>query len=213
MQSESIGALAEALSKAQGEMHAAKKDSENPFFKSNYADLESCWSALRAPLSKHNLAVIQTTKPCELGVTVVTTLVHSSGEWIRGELTMAPDKQTPQAIGSCITYARRYALCAIVGLTQDDDDGNATVSPTSDLTQSLTHTQQRPVAASTPASRGNLSSKQIARMMAIATKNKISVELLKEIVKQRYNKTSSKELTKPEYDELCDAILPNGGKA
>ena len=124
-QSEQIGKLIEALSKAQGEITGALKDSKNPFYKSSYADLASCWDACRAQLSKHGLAVVQTTEPNQDGVTVVTTLAHSSGEWIRGTLPMKPVKNDPQGIGSCITYARRYALAAIVGLAQIDDDANA----------------------------------------------------------------------------------------
>jgi hypothetical protein len=123
-QSDSIAKLAEALSKAQGEITGALKESKNPFFKSSYADLASCWDACRKQLSQHGLAVIQTLEPSETGVTVVTTLAHSSGEWIRGSVRMTPVKNDPQGIGSCITYARRYALAAIVGLAQIDDDAN-----------------------------------------------------------------------------------------
>lgn len=124
-QSENINELATALSKAQGEITGALKDSSNPFFKSKYADLAACWDACRTQLSKNGLAVIQTTEPSETGVTVVTLLTHSSGQWIRGRLHMTPKDASPQGIGSAITYARRYALAGIVGLAQVDDDGNA----------------------------------------------------------------------------------------
>ena len=120
-----IGELAAALAAAQGEITGALKDSKNPFFKSSYADLASCWESCRAPLSKNGLAVIQTTQEAPEGVKVLTTLAHKSGQWIRGELPMKPVKNDPQGIGSCITYARRYALAAIVGLAQIDDDANA----------------------------------------------------------------------------------------
>jgi len=129
MQSESIAKLAEALAKAQGEITGALKESKNPFFKSSYADLASCWDACRKQLSEHGLAVIQTTAPDDSGVVVITTLAHTSGEWIRGSLRMVPVKADPQGIGSCITYARRYALAAIVGLAQIDDDANAASKP------------------------------------------------------------------------------------
>lgn len=120
-----IGELASALAMAQGEITGALKDSKNPFFKSSYADLASCWDACRGPLSKNGLAVIQTTQEYPDGVKVLTTLAHKSGQWIRGELPMKPTKNDPQGIGSCLTYARRYALAGIVGLAQIDDDANA----------------------------------------------------------------------------------------
>ena len=127
MQSDNIADLAAALAKAQGEIAAAAKDSLNPHFKSKYADLASVWNACRAPLSKHGLAVIQTTEPTDNGrVRVITTLAHASGQWVRGTLDVAPTQATPQGMGSALTYCRRYALAAMVGVApDDDDDGNA----------------------------------------------------------------------------------------
>lgn len=127
MQSDSIGALAAALSKAQADITGALKDSSNPFFKSKYADLASCWDACRKQLAANNLAVIQTIYVhWESGQTMLaTTLVHSSGEWIRSDLPVLAKDLSPQAQGSGITYARRYALAAIVGLAQIDDDAEA----------------------------------------------------------------------------------------
>ena len=127
MQSETIGALAAALSKAQADITGALKDSSNPFFKSKYADLASCWDACRKQLAANNLAVIQTVSVnWERDESVlVTTLAHSSGEWVRSELPIRAKDNSPQAQGSSITYARRYALAAIVGLAQIDDDAEA----------------------------------------------------------------------------------------
>ena len=125
MQSESIAALAAALSKAQADITGALKDSSNPFFKSKYADLASCWDACRKQLAANNLAVIQTTEVTEAGTVLVTTLAHNSGEWMRGTLPVITKDNGPQAQGSGITYARRYALAAIVGLAQIDDDAEA----------------------------------------------------------------------------------------
>ena len=132
--SEQINELASALSKAQGEMKHAFKGSHNPFYNSKYADLVEVWDTCREVLSKNNLAVIQTTEEVEKDCYVITTLAHSSGQWIQGRLKsrLMPDKlgnvkETPQTIGSGITYARRYALMAIVGVasSMEDDDGNA----------------------------------------------------------------------------------------
>ena len=123
-QSEQINELAAALAKAQGAMHGAKKDSDNPFFKSKYADLAACWDACRDALSANGLAVIQTTAERDGKVYVVTTLAHASGQWMRGWLPVKAKDDGPQAQGSGITYSRRYALAAMVGLAQVDDDGN-----------------------------------------------------------------------------------------
>lgn len=117
-----------ALVKTQSKIKGALKDSSNPFYKSKYADLESVWEACRGPLIDNGLCVIQTTDTDELGDYIVTTLGHSSGQWIRGKLRLTPVKQDPQAIGSAITYSRRYALAAIVGIIQVDDDGESAMN-------------------------------------------------------------------------------------
>lgn len=113
-----------ALSKCQSALSGAKKDSENPFFKSKYADLESVWDAIRKPLTDNGLCVIQTTVWREGNIVLITTLGHSSGDMITGEYQVTAKDHSPQAIGSAITYARRYALASIVGAYQTDDDGN-----------------------------------------------------------------------------------------
>lgn len=127
MQSETIGALAAALSKAQADITGALKDSANPFFKSKYADLSSCWDACRKQLAANNLCVIQTTDLDDLTNQTVlkTILAHSSGEWVKSITPILTKDNSPQAQGSGITYARRYALAAIVGLAQIDDDAEA----------------------------------------------------------------------------------------
>ena len=129
MTSADIGELAKALAAAQGEMTAASKDGTNPHFKSRYATLASVWDAIRGPLSRNGLSVSQVleTPDAGPGVIVRTILLHTSGQWICSRYVMPiPDKLTPQAVGSAITYARRYALSAIVGIApDDDDDGNA----------------------------------------------------------------------------------------
>lgn len=141
--SQSIGALAAALAKAQADITGAVKDSANCFFKSKYADLESVWSACRKQLTSNGLSVIQTTQPTKHGLMLVTTLAHSSGEWIRGYMPILSKDASAQAQGSGISYARRYALAALVGVYQTDDDAEAatgrgdprsiTVDPRGDL--------------------------------------------------------------------------------
>lgn len=128
--SDSIAELASALAKAQGQIKGAVKDSENPFFKSRYADLASVWDACRKPLSDNALSVIQLTKADENGVTVTTILAHASGQWIEEALTLPLKEQTPQAVGSALTYGRRYGLSAMVGIAPEDDDAEAATAPT-----------------------------------------------------------------------------------
>lgn len=142
LMSENINELICALSKAQGLMSGASKDSSNPFFNSKYADLNSIWNACREALSQHGLAVIQTTNRDQDGELYLSTLLaHSSGQWIRSDLPIKIKvPETPetdkfgkpkkvnelQLLGSCLTYLRRYALAAIVGVAPDeDDDGNS----------------------------------------------------------------------------------------
>ena len=124
-QSASIENLAKAMVEVQKNDLFALKDSDNPFFKSKYADLSSVWSSARKPLTDNGLCVIQTNRASGNGaIIIVTTLMHESGEWIRGELALTPDKNTPQGAGSAVTYGRRYGLQSIVGICPEDDDGN-----------------------------------------------------------------------------------------
>lgn len=123
--SETIGKLADALAKAQADVTGAAKDSENPHFKSKYADLASIWDACRVALSKNGLAVVQLAESDGDRATVVTVLTHASGEWMKGRITLRPMKADAQGIGSALTYGRRYGLAAMVGVAPEDDDGNA----------------------------------------------------------------------------------------
>lgn len=121
-QSETIVKLSEALSKAQSEMGGAVKDSKNPFFKSSYADLTSVIKSIKEPFANNGLAFVQFPINGDKAVGVVTRLMHSSGEWLESEYTLPLVKNDPQSAGSAITYARRYALSAMVGIPAVDDD-------------------------------------------------------------------------------------------
>jgi hypothetical protein len=129
-QSESISKLATALSIVQGKLTHAKKDSANPFFKSKYADLESVWDACRNLLAENGLAVMQFPGEFVDGtMSLNTVLTHSSGEYMSYLMSVPMTKMDAQGAGSCISYMRRYALAAVVGVVQADDDGNAASSP------------------------------------------------------------------------------------
>lgn len=124
--SSDISELSKALVKFQSEVKPVKKESENPFFHSKYADLSAIWDAVRKTLTNCGLAVVQTNQPDNGAVVLDTILIHESGQWIKGTTRMTPVKSDPQGFGSCQTYARRYGLSAILGIaTEDDDDGNA----------------------------------------------------------------------------------------
>lgn len=120
-----IDQLSSALSKAQMNMGKAKKSSENPFFKSKYADLSSCIEAIRVPLAENKLSIMQFPVNSENKIGVRTILAHDSGQWITSQLFLKPMKDDPQAVGSVITYARRYCLASILGLAQEDDDSES----------------------------------------------------------------------------------------
>lgn len=122
MQSENINELACALSKAQGEMKNASKDGLNPHLKSKYATLGSIWEACREPLSRHGLSASQLLNQEGENVLLTTILMHSSGQWIKSTVSVIAGKPTPQALGSSITYMRRYSLASIIGITAGDDD-------------------------------------------------------------------------------------------
>ena len=120
--SESVKEIALALAKFQANVGNVTKDSTNPFFKSKYASLESVISTVRPVLASYSLSFSQF--PDEDGLT--TILLHSSGEWMMSHAKLIIKDQTPQGHGSAITYLRRYALSAVLGIaTEDDDDGNA----------------------------------------------------------------------------------------
>lgn len=123
--SESIKELATALSKFQGQIKPALKDSANPFFKSKYADLESVWESCREPLTKNGLGVIQMPGNYFEGrMWLITRLVHSSGEWIEQEMSIPVAKQDAHGCLAAVTYMRRGSLSAFLGIVQADDDGN-----------------------------------------------------------------------------------------
>ena len=123
--STAIDKLAEALAKAQLEMVGAVKDSNNPFFKSKYADLANVLDAIK-PCNKYGLSIVQMPSSAADGAVKLTTmLMHSSGQWIQASYSVKPVKADPQGVGSCITYMRRYAAAAFAGVAQVDDDGNS----------------------------------------------------------------------------------------
>lgn len=125
MRSETIGQLAAALARAQAKMEGAVKDSTNPHFRSKYADLASVREACISHLTAQEIAVVQSPATEGNRVSVETLLIHSSGEYAGGVLSAEARDASPQAVGSAITYLRRYSLASLAGIAPEDDDGNA----------------------------------------------------------------------------------------
>jgi hypothetical protein len=123
--SEQTNELALALNLAQSQMGGAIKDSSNPFFKSSYADLTSVIKAIKQPFADNGLSYTQFPVSVDGRIGVATRLMHVSGQYIESEFALPVVKQDPQAAGSAITYARRYALQSIAGIPTADDDAES----------------------------------------------------------------------------------------
>lgn len=120
-----INEIVGALAKAQGAINNPAKKGVNPHFNSKFADLSMGINAIREGLSVNGLAVIQSTRMQGDVLMLDTRLAHSSGQWFEAEYPVCKLPAQPQAIGSALTYARRYSLFGIVGIAGEDDDGNA----------------------------------------------------------------------------------------
>lgn len=184
--SESITEIAAALAKFQGEVDNPVNTAVNPFFGSNYAPLDTILSTVRPVLSKHGLSVVQIPGSVENNITVTTILFHESGEYLESEpLVLRMDKMTAQGAGSAITYARRYALSAILGVaSEDDDDGNAAayggVTSSADLSEEEI---------------------KLETVVELATSKSLMGDM-SAIIEDRYSKQDSSLLTTEELDDL-----------
>lgn len=140
--SESIKNLSKALLKAQAQMGAAKKDSKNPFFKSNYADLPAVMEVVKAPLNEAGIIVLQPASHRDGKNFITTTLIHGeTGEYMESETEVVSAKSNdPQAFGAAQTYARRFGLQAMLFIPAEDDDGNYASGRTVERTKATTTT-------------------------------------------------------------------------
>jgi len=217
MKSEQLNELATALAKAQGEITHAVKDSVNPFHKSSYADLASVWDACRKPLAENGLSIVQLPNGIEDNCLILdTTMLHSSGQWISSKIKMPMQKQDPQGYGSTLTYARRYALAAIVGVYQDDDDAETTKKPTTTNTQqnkpTNTNTQastQKPVTSQpvNPQEQpAKITDAQVKSLYIKCTKEGLSQEDVHGLMKWKYGVESAKDLLIPDFAGIMNNI-------
>ena len=236
--SEQINELAAALAAAQAEIKGAVTDTENTFFKSKYADLESVWSCCKEPLTKNGLSVTQITKIVGTDVILETLLLHKSGQFLIGEYPIRPVKADPQSLGSATTYARRYTLAAIVGVYQvEDDDGNAASDrreppPAQNYRARQQQSSPPPAAKQAPSAEeqaandmdakgkppqkkpyqqleGCISEKQRNRLFAIAGTARWPHDELKQYIEQVTGKKHSNEIPWVKYDGICKFVEAN----
>ncbi len=221
-----LSKLIEALSKAQTVIQGAIKDSTNPYFHATYADLASVWEACRKPLTSNGLAVIQITKMIDGKLYLETILSHVSGESISGFYPINPMRQEkekgwvlsedPQSIGSALTYARRYALAAIVGVAPEDDDGEAAVGRGKKEMKKSPHSDDipdfNPRDFIPPPGSGTteinpevnkISDAQRKRFYAIYKKYGKTDEETKAYLYAAYGIEHSADILKKDYDKIC----------
>jgi hypothetical protein len=129
LQSESIAAVTKALLAAKAKFKPAVKDAENPHFGSSFLSLRGVLGAVADALAGEKLLLAQQTDvemtPTGPVPLLVTRVIHESGEWLSSRYLLRPVKADPQSDGSALTYARRYAAMALLGIAAEDDDGNA----------------------------------------------------------------------------------------
>jgi len=198
IKSDTIVELAKALNAFQGKLKAVKKDAINPFFKSHYATLDAIWDTIREPLSISGLAVVQTLSQTDDGKTLLdTTLLHTSGEWLSGSMLLNPVKDDPQGLGSAISYARRYSLCAMLGVVADeDDDANIATKPKAKTQEPPEGTTYKPEP---------VTSAQLKKIYASARERDIVDEVVAYMA-STFGKAHSRELNKAEASQLIEAI-------
>lgn len=203
LQSDQVGEIAASLSKAQSDMNHAQKDSQNPHFKASFASLASVIDAVREPFGKHGLSFTQTMLKEGGDLILVTTLFHASGQWIRGYTPILADKNTAQAMGSATSYARRYALSAIAGLSQTDDDGHA--ASQAPLPQKTSQAKPIPAPfAHVPGAASELVNR--ALIIQLAKKFKWADSEIRAVIQEHFRCETSNELTADQFAELAGMI-------
>jgi len=213
-QSNEIGELAAALAAAQAGFTFAVKDSEAPVFEKGgnakgrrkYADLQSVLDAVRDGLTANGIAVIQAPMPADNGIKLRTTLAHKSGQWMASELCLPNDRMGGvQGMGSALTYARRYALAAMVGIAQDDDDGETAMQESRKAEKQRVQQTRRQAEENNP----DAPSKEMFRaLMATLTERgyKEREAILAELSSYFGREVkSSKELTRAEVSDYLNA--------
>jgi hypothetical protein len=197
--SQELNELYSALSIAQGSLKPASKDSKNPHFRSTYASLASVIEATQEALAKNDLSVIQLPRQEGESWILTTRLCHKSGQWIESDTPLINSKPDAQGFGSALTYARRYSLAAIVGITQDDDDANDASAPAPALKK------QYETKVSAAKNEAPISQAQAKALFNLASKKGISTDTLK-IHLKKYGVERSADLKVFQFQELTNEI-------
>lgn len=217
--SESITNLAVALTKFNLTVQRIEKDGTNPHFKNRYTTLDAILDEVRPLLADQGLSIIQMPSGEGDQLKLTTMLIHITGEWIESDaITMRPAKNDPQGIGSATTYARRYSLCAFLGLSTGDldDDGNGashtpqtSQKPPQSAPQTNTYNPpptQTQEPATTPREPSDLiSAPQIGMIKKLLKEKLISDDKYREIL-NGYSVASSTELTKRNASDLIKKL-------
>ena len=214
MQSAEINEIAAAIAAAQLEMSHAHKDSNNPHFKSKFASLASVIDAAKEGFSKHKLAFIQTMQAIDKDLYLVTMLLHPSGQWLKSYTpVLLGDRATPQVMGAAISYARRYALSAFAGISQEDDDGETgegrgPVAHVNGLSGSTLVSDAKTIRMQTKAKpKAVVSDKSpIEKVLQIAADCDWTVEHLKRYITPAYHAKSSQDLSESQLEDLTRVI-------
>jgi len=218
MRSESVKEIATALSNFQGMDMSIKKDklAKGEKFSYKYVTLDAIMDAISEPLTKCGLAITQTIditntdKPINV---LETNLLHISGEWISGRQILNPVKDDPQSMGSAITYARRYGLCAILGIVADEDDDAITATKPEPVKSTATAVKDTAKPVSPTAETPQKSEKvegitlpQTKKIHATAKEKGLSPEEARAYMQKTFNKSSTKELTKDEASTMIEFL-------
>ena len=196
--SETIKNIAMAMCKVQSNIKGMTPDAKNPFFKSNYITLDGILEYVRPLLVEEGIWLLQEATGDGEYIEVKTRLIHNTGEFLETDvLRMKPLKNDAQQMGSCITYAKRYQLASLLGISSEvDDDGNkATYGATKPNTGNST----------------NLTEKQLNRMYAIANEKGLNKEKVDLVIKKDLKKLPN-QMSKQEYDNIVARIEKMEGK-
>lgn len=213
--SEDIRNLAKALVEFQAEVKNPANTAINPHFKSKYAPLNEILNEVRPKLAKHGLSVLQSPSGDGEKIVIKTLLMHTSGEWIEGcPLTLRADRPTAQGAGSAITYGRRYALSAILGISSEDDDDGNNAEPKTE--QKNTQKQELPKAPQQPQkpeyqpppqqTADPISEPQRKKIYAMTKKIGLQPDDVKTIMQERYGVSESKALTKKQATDFIEYL-------
>lgn len=192
--------LMKALCAAMSEMRDPVKRSANPHFKSRFADLREVLDCIEEPLSRHGLVFTQLLRPADSGSLLLHSQLHhaESGEMIEAVVPITPEKAGPQALGSCISYMRRYSAKAMFSLADadEDDDAEAATNRTSYVNIGAKRPQESAPAASKQVAREEISAPELVGAMREAR----NLAVLDQLAQR------AKHLSEPEKAEIRDVF-------